>query len=115
EIAIERYKTLVRAGRLPVTRGIAISDDDRLRRHVIERLMCDMKVDLDCIAALHGLKGEVFEPELAALGGLEADGVVKRDGHRLAVTEEGKPLVRAACAVFDRYLSAGEARHSKAV
>ncbi|HUD53138.1 oxygen-independent coproporphyrinogen III oxidase, partial [Parvibaculum sp.] len=47
EIAIERYKTLVRAGRLPVTRGIAISDDDRLRRHVIERLMCDMKVDLD--------------------------------------------------------------------
>lgn len=115
EIAIERYKTLVRAGRLPVTRGIAISDDDRLRRTVIERLMCDMRVDLDSIAALYGKAGDVFASELASLTGLEADGIVMRDGHRLVVTEEGKPLVRAACAVFDRYLTSGEARHSKAV
>ncbi len=115
EIAIERYKTLVRAGRLPVTRGIATSDDDRLRRTVIERLMCDMRVDLDSIAALYGKGGEIFAPELASLTGLENDGIVRRDGHRLVVTEEGKPLVRAACAVFDRYLASGEARHSKAV
>jgi oxygen-independent coproporphyrinogen III oxidase len=115
EIPIERYKTLVRAGRLPVTRGIAISDDDRLRRTVIERLMCDMHVDLDSIAALYGKAGDVFASELASLTGLENDGIVRRDGHRLVVTEEGKPLVRAACAVFDRYLASGEARHSKAV
>jgi len=38
-----------------------------------------------------------------------------RDGRKLTITEDGRPLVRAACAVFDRYLKAGEARHSKAV
>lgn len=115
EIAIERYKTLVREGELPITRGIAISDDDRLRRSVIERLMCDMGVDLDQVASLYGKTGDIFASELAALSNLEADGLLTREGNRLSVTEEGKPLVRAVCAVFDRYLTAGEVRYSKMV
>lgn len=115
EIDIGRYKQAVRGGELPVTRGVAISSDDRLRREIIERLMCDMSVNLDAVAALNGASGDAFEPELSALSPLEADGIVRREGHRLAVTEEGRPLVRAVCAVFDRYLEAGEARHSKAV
>ena len=115
EIAIDRYREMVHAGKLPITRGIAIDADDELRRAIIERLMCDMRVDLDQVAALYGKSGANFDSELAAMAGLEADGVVRREGHRVVVTEEGKPLVRAACAVFDRYLTAGEARHSKAV
>jgi oxygen-independent coproporphyrinogen-3 oxidase len=115
EIDIGRYKAMVREGMLPVTRGVEVSGDDRLRHDIIERLMCDMKVDLDAIAAHSGFAGYSFEPELAAMAPLEADGIVRRDGHVLAVTEEGRPLVRAVCAVFDRYLDQGEARHSKAV
>lgn len=115
EVDIGRYKAMVREGRLPVARGVAVSGDDRLRREIIERLMCDLAVDLDAIAVHNGLSGYGFEPELSALAPLEADGIVRRDGHRLAVTEEGRPLVRAVCAVFDRYLDQGEARHSKAI
>src|SRR6185436_11133068 len=36
----------VDAGGLPVARGIALDDDDRVRRAVIGRLMCDGEVDL---------------------------------------------------------------------
>ncbi|MGX1199007.1 oxygen-independent coproporphyrinogen III oxidase [Parvibaculum sp. MBR-TMA-1.3b-4.2] len=115
EIAIERYKETVRAGELPITRGIAVNGDDKLRREIIEKLMCDMNVDLAAIAGLHGLDPDAFDPELAALEPLEADGIVLRDGSRLVITEEGRPLMRAVCAVFDRYLEAGGARHSKAV
>ena len=115
EIDIGRYKARVRGGELPVARGIAISGDDKLRGDIIERLMCDMSVNLDDIAALNGVSGEAFGPELSALSTLEADGIVRRHGHRLIVTEEGRPLVRAVCAVFDRYLGQGAARHSKAV
>ena len=115
EIAIERYKETVRAGDLPIARGIAVSGDDKLRREIIERLMCDMNVDLAAIAELHGLDADAFDPELAALEPLEADGIVLRDGSRLVITEEGRPLMRAVCAVFDRYLEQGGARHSKAV
>ena len=115
ELAIDRYKACVRAGRLPVTRGIAVTGEDRLRRAVIDRLMCDMAVDLDEVAALHGARAEDFSAELAHLAPLEADGLIRREGSRLAVTEDGRPLVRAVCAVFDSYLGQGAARHSKAV
>lgn len=115
ELAIDRYKETVRAGRFPVTRGIAVSGEDRLRRDVIERLMCDMGVDLDEIALMHDVAADRFDEELSRLSALEADGIVMRDGHRLTMTEEGRPLVRAVCAVFDEYLGQGQARHSKAV
>src|SRR5262249_27792827 len=32
----------VAAGRLPIARGVALTEEDRLRRYVIERLMCDL-------------------------------------------------------------------------
>ncbi|MBF0095098.1 MAG: coproporphyrinogen III oxidase, partial [Alphaproteobacteria bacterium] len=96
-------------------RGIPVSADDRLRREIIERLMCDLAVDLDRVARRHGASVGSFDPELALLAGLEEDGVVVRDRHTIRVTDAGRPLIRAVCAVFDRYLKAGEARHSKAV
>lgn len=115
EIAIDRYKETVREGRLPVTRGIAVTGEDRLRRAIIERLMCDMSVDLEEIALMHDVEAESFDADLSRLAPLEADGIVMRTGRRLELTEQGRPLVRAVCAVFDEYLGKGAARHSKAV
>ncbi len=112
---LHAWKRMIEDGILPVKRGIAISDEDRLRREVIERLMCDLEVDLDAIAQRHGQTGAHFAPEMTNLADLESDGVVVRDGHWLRITEDGRPLVRAAAARFDQYLKAGERRHSQAV
>jgi oxygen-independent coproporphyrinogen-3 oxidase len=43
------------------------------------------------------------------------DGVVELEGSRVRITETGQPLMRTVCAVFDRYLSTGKGRHSRAV
>lgn len=115
ETAINTYKQTIREGRLATVRGIPVSADDRLRRAIIERLMCDLSVDVAAVAAQYGAKGSDFEEELGSLGPMLDDGLLIRDGHRITVTEEGRPLVRAACAAFDRYLKAGEQRHSRAV
>lgn len=40
------YRSALAREQLPVARGIALSNEDRVRRYVIERLMCDMTVDL---------------------------------------------------------------------
>ncbi|CAA7614608.1 Oxygen-independent coproporphyrinogen-III oxidase [Candidatus Terasakiella magnetica] len=112
---VHAYQRSVAAGRLGTSRGIAISDDDRLRREIIERLMCDLEIDLDVVAGRHGVDGGQFAAELDSLGGLVADGLARVEGHRVFVTDEGRTLVRAVCAAFDRYLKAGEQRHSKAV
>jgi len=112
---VHAYQRLISDGVLATSRGIAISDDDRLRREIIERLMCDLEVDIDAVAGSHNVDAAQFDAEIDTLGPLQADGLVTVDGRRLTVTEEGRTLVRAVCAAFDRYLKAGEQRHSKAV
>ncbi|HIJ63730.1 MAG TPA: oxygen-independent coproporphyrinogen III oxidase [Rhodospirillaceae bacterium] len=115
EGAIHSYKDMIRGGRLATARGVAVSPDDLLRRAMIERLMCDLKLDVDAVCAGFGADPAQFDGDLAGLSELESDGLLVRDGRRIAMTDAGRPLVRAACAAFDRYLRAGEARHSKAV
>jgi oxygen-independent coproporphyrinogen III oxidase len=45
------YAKEIQADRLATVRGVALKADDRLRRDVIERLMCDLEVDLEAVAA----------------------------------------------------------------
>ena len=112
---LKEYAETVAAGELPIARGVAVSGEDRLRRAIIERLMCDHEVDLEAVCGRYGANASDFAPELAALTPLEADGLVQVDGARLTVPEAARPLVRAVCAIFDQYLAPGEERHSKAV
>lgn len=113
--AMPAYRDAVEAGALPVQRGRALSDDDRLRGAVIERLMCDMAVDLAEVCETFGAHPEVFREALDSLAGSAADGLVSIDGQRIGVTERGRPFVRAVCARFDRYLNPGEQRHARTV
>ena len=108
------YRRSIDDGTLPIVRGIELTADDRLRRAVIEKLMCGLEADLGAIAAEYGLD-ETFAPELEALEPMVADGLVLVTENRIHITEEGRPLMRTVAAVFDRYLETGVARHSRAV
>lgn len=112
---LKDYREAVFAGRLPVARGLALGEEDRLRGEIIERLMCDLKVDAAAICRRHGAEPDVLLPSLAALAPLASDGLIRLDGARIAVTEAGRPFVRLAAAAFDAYLGTGQARHSRAV
>ncbi|MBM1170823.1 oxygen-independent coproporphyrinogen III oxidase [Microvirga arabica] len=108
------YREAISKGQLPVVRGAALTKDDCLRRAIIERLMCDLSVDLEEIAARHS-KTTDFTPELAAIDELAREGLVTRRGHSIGIPEDSRLLVRNVCAVFDRYLDSSAARHSRAV
>ena len=112
---IDDYRKTVAAGHIPVARGKAVDDEDRLRAEVIERLMCDLHVDLDAVCARHGVSPDHFGSEKAGLDPLQEDGIVRIEGARISVTAEGRPLVRLVAAAFDSYLHKGEARHSRVV
>jgi oxygen-independent coproporphyrinogen-3 oxidase len=109
------WRAAVEAGVLPVARGVALTDDDRFRGEIIERLMCDLTADLAGICARHGRPlSELAEP-LASLAPLIAEGLVRRDGGRVSVTEAGRPVLRSVCAAFDRHLDPAATRHAKAI
>ncbi len=101
----ERYFAALADGRLPTARGIRLSADDRLRRQIITRLMCDFMLDIEAIEAEHGIDfDDTFRAELGELASLEADGLVERGNRRITVTPVGRLLVRNVAMVFDRYL-----------
>jgi oxygen-independent coproporphyrinogen-3 oxidase len=109
------YVAALDTGMLPVHRGVRLTAEDRLRRAVIDRLMCDLSVDVGEVAEAHGFSPRIFDATLGSLRGMTADGVVRLTGRRLTVPDEMRPLVRSVASVFDAYMSDGEGRHAKAV
>ncbi len=105
----------VDAGRLAVVRGFALDDDDRLRGEVIERLMCDLEVDVAEACRRHGRAPDDLATAFSALEPLVSEGLVEVEGYRVRVPEAGRPFVRLACAAFDAYLGTGTARHAQAL
>jgi oxygen-independent coproporphyrinogen-3 oxidase len=112
---LHEYSRAIESGRLPTARGIALNADDRLRRRVIEELMCGLAVDLDAVCADVGGDAEALAAGLGRLTPLVEDGLTHIDGHRILVTDAGRPFVRIVAAAFDAYLDVGEKRHSRAV
>jgi oxygen-independent coproporphyrinogen III oxidase len=107
------YAKALDAGRLPVVRGIALSSEDRLRRDVIQALMCRFAVDLRAEAVANGRPGFDFSDSLERLKPLADEGLVTAHGSKVTITGEGRRAVRLIASCFDAYLGAG--RYSKAV
>ena len=89
--------------RLPIARGLALDEDDQIRRAVINELMCagtidlhelDREFDIDA-EAYFGRELTALDPELATYDPCT---------RRIATTPAGRLLVRNVCMGFDRYL-----------
>lgn len=113
-VLISDYQEQVRQGRLPIARGCAVSVEDNLRGAVIERLMCDYRVDLAKICVGYGVD-PVRLAQTAGLGPLIADGLIALRGDVVEMEEAARPLVRAVAAAFDAYLDKNQSRHALAV
>ena len=109
------WRRRVEQGVLPVARGCVLSDEDRLRGEVIERLMCDLAVDLGAVCRRHGKPVGSLRDSVARLTPMLKDSLVAIADNRIAMTDRGAPFVRAACAAFDTYLSPSDARHAPAL
>ncbi len=112
---VGHWRRAVEAGLLPIVRGVALTDDDRLRAAAIERLMCDFALDYGALASDIAGNEAALDDVRTGLEGLAREGVLTLEGRRLRITRSGEPFVRLAAACFDAYLSKSAARHSVAV
>ena len=114
-IANDVWSRAIREGRLPLARKLPLTPGDRLRAAVIERLMCDLCVDVEAVCRAQGFEPAALDASLEGLAEAEADGLCRRDGRRVDIPESGRRLMRVVAAAFDERLPAAPTRHAKAV
>lgn len=98
------YYSDIDAGHLPVVRGIALTDDDRLRREIIQSLMCQGELDFTAVEQRWSLNfREYFKAAWPRLESLAADGLIELRDRSLTVTPSGRLLLRVVAMAFDGY------------
>ena len=113
---LDGYYAALDGGRLPVAGGIVLTQDDLIRRAVIQVLACQFRLSIESIERAYLLDfRSYFAHELQELKRLEQDGLVELQPDGIVVTPTGRLLVRIVCMVFDRYLREGrqQASYSK--
>ncbi|MBZ0218601.1 MAG: oxygen-independent coproporphyrinogen III oxidase [Fimbriimonadaceae bacterium] len=113
--ATAQYLAKVKRGELTAVKGVELSDDDKMRAWVIERLICDMRLSASEVSAEFGNAAAPILSEMAAMDDFVADGLIARTDDGFVLTDIGRPFVRTICARFDAYLNKNAARHSVAV
>lgn len=98
------YYAAVDAKRVPVERGYILTEDDKIRRQVIMRLMCDMSLNYRALSEKIGIDfTRYFESELESLNDLVSDGLIEKHAEGLVVTDLGRLLIRNIAVHFDAY------------
>src|SRR5690606_11094398 len=99
----------------PVARRLAVGEEDELRAAVIERVMCDLRVDVGAVCVGRGYAADALDACFAGLAELEAAGLCRVRDRVVEVPSEAARLVRTVAACFDAQLSAPARRHAQAV
>jgi len=112
----EYYRSLDE-GKLPITKGYILSEEDEIRRQTIMRLMCDLGLDYAAMSeALHLDFKSHFATELDSLDDMEADGLLIKSAEGIFVTEVGRLFIRNIAMRFDANLpKQPERRFSKTI
>lgn len=112
---VDHWAMAVKLRKLPVSRQLATTREDRLRGAVIERLMCSLEVDVGSVCKEHGYAVSTLDVELESARTLMADGLCTVSGRWVSVSPELSRLVRVVAACFDHQAAPQSARHSLAI
>jgi len=98
------YYASLDAGKLPFHRGYVMTEEDRIRRTTIMRLMCDLGLDYTAMSKRLGMDfKEHFAQEIESLDDMEADGLLVKTPEGLVVSDLGRLLIRNIAMRFDAY------------
>ncbi len=111
DLYVQNYKNLpayyaaLDKGQLPIMRGVALTEDDLLRREVITELMCNFKLDKSKFEQKYSISFDAyFSDALQNLKSFEADGLIELGKNQLEVSQMGRLLIRNIVMNFDYYL-----------
>ena len=99
------YEAAVDSGKLPFERGVELSEDDYIRKHVIMELMANFSIDIKRVESELGINfKEYFADAIEDLGEFIDAGLVTLSEDKLKVSETGTLLIRNIAMPFDAYM-----------
>jgi len=102
---LNHYQNTLAGAQLATSRGLVCNADDRLRRAVIQQLICNFSLDFAEIERTFNIDFQGYFGALwPQLQGMAKDGLIELDRERINVLPAGRLLVRSVCMVFDAYL-----------
>jgi len=102
EKGLEAYQERVEKGEIPIFRGHDLSEEDRiLRRHIL-----NLMTRFETSWASPELRVPYLDTIARKLEEPQRDGLVRLNGNRCEITDEGKPFLRNICMAFDARLAA---------
>ncbi len=109
---LPEYYAAIDANKLAVFRGVALTDDDVLRRDVITQLICHFYLSIPAIEAKYHINFiDYFGNAWTGLAQFQIDGLLKYNEQSIEVLPVGKLMIRNICMLFDRYLE--ESTHQR--
>jgi oxygen-independent coproporphyrinogen III oxidase len=117
EKELPAYYAALDSGNAPFPRSYILTDEDKIRRETIMRVMCNLSLDFEAMSQQLGIEFEDhFADELEALAPFEKDGLVRRFDGGLEITETGRLFIRNIAMCFDNTLAPqGQRQFSKTV
>jgi oxygen-independent coproporphyrinogen-3 oxidase len=103
---LNEYLALLSSDQLATRRGLICNADDRIRRAVIQQLICHFDLIFADIERLFGIDfRSYFAEEWPELKKMARDGLIQISGAGIQVLPAGRLLVRSVCMVFDAHLN----------
>lgn len=93
EVPRDSYTRHIAAGRLATSKGFRLTEEDRVRAAIIERLMCDLEADVPAICAAHGFDPNGFPDSAERLALLAEDGIVDIENGFIRVPQQHRFLI----------------------
>lgn len=104
--SLQEYYSLLDQGDLATHVGYRMSKDDKIRKHVIMRLMCDLEVRKKEVEEQFLIDfDEYFESSLNDLGQFVRDGLVNVSLDKIKIIGSGRLLLRNIAMSFDAYIN----------
>ena len=99
------YEAAIDDGKLPYERGVALHEDDLIRKYVIMELMSNFKLDIKRFEAEFGINfKEYFKDALEQLQTFVDEELITIDDATIACSQTGTLLIRNIAMPFDAYM-----------
>lgn len=110
------YPKLIDEGKLPISKIIKITKEDKIRKLIIDEIMCYLAVDLNDFIKEFNLKSNYFNQELQNLKELESENLIIINDKKITINPKTPQIARVAASFFDEYFDNGvNNRHSRAI